>query len=120
MEERMIQFIAALRAGGVRISLAESADAFKAVDRLGIQERDDFRLSLRATLVKDASGLPVFDELFPLFFDSSDAPAMSDVMEDMSPEEAQMMAQMMRQFSEQIRQMMEKTAARRAVEPAGA
>jgi uncharacterized protein with von Willebrand factor type A (vWA) domain len=108
MEERMIQFIAALRAGGVRISLAESADAFNAVDHLGIQERDDFRLSLRATLVKDASGLPVFDELFPHFFDSSDAPEMSDVMEDMSPEEAQMMADMMRRFSEQIRQLMEK------------
>ena len=108
MEERVIQFIAALRAGGVRISLAESADAFTAVDRLGIQERDDFRLSLRATLVKDASGLPVFDELFPLFFDKSDAPPMSDVTEDMSPEEAQMMAQMMRQFSEQLRKMMEK------------
>ena len=39
MEERVIQFIAALRAGGVRISLAESADAFTAVDRLGVQER---------------------------------------------------------------------------------
>ena len=108
MEERIIQFIAALRAGGVRISLAESADAFTAVDRLGVQEREDFRLSLRATLVKDASGLPVFDELFPLFFDSSDAPPMSDVMEEMTPEEAQMLADMMRQFSEQLRQMMEK------------
>ena len=108
MEERMIQFVAALRAGGVRISLAETADAFNAVDRLGVQEREDFRLSLRATLVKDASGLPVFDELFPLFFDSTDAPPMSDVMEEMTQEEAQMLADMMRQFSEQLRQLMEK------------
>ena len=108
MEDRMIQFIAALRAGGVRISLAESADAFNAVDRLGVQQREDFRLSLRATLVKDAGGLPVFDELFPLFFDASDAPPMSDVTQDMTPEEAQMLAQMMRRFSEQLRQMMEK------------
>ena len=38
---------------------------------LGVQEREAFRLSLRATLVKDADGLPVFDELFPLFFDSA-------------------------------------------------
>ncbi len=108
MEDRIIQFIAALRTGGVRISLAESADAFRAVDRLGVQERDDFRLSLRATLVKEANGLPVFDELFPLFFDSGDAPPMSDVTEEMSEEEAQMLAQMMRQFSEQLRKMMEK------------
>ena len=53
MEDRMIRFIAALRAGGVRVSLAESADAFYAVDHLGVQDREAFRLSLRATLVKE-------------------------------------------------------------------
>src|SRR5947207_605282 len=63
MEERMVQFISALRAGGVRVSLAESADAFTAVDLMGVQEREAFRLSLRATLVKDASGLPGFEEV---------------------------------------------------------
>ena len=108
MEERMVQFISALRAGGVRVSLAESADAFKAVDMLGVQEREFFKLSLRATLVKDASGLPVFEELFPLFFGSADAPPMSDMTEDMSPEEAQMLAEAMRMFNEQLRKMMEK------------
>ena len=68
MEDRMIKFIAALRAGGVRISLAESADAFTAIDKVGVQTRESFRLGLRTTLVKEATGLPVFDELFPLFF----------------------------------------------------
>jgi uncharacterized protein with von Willebrand factor type A (vWA) domain len=108
MEERMVRFITALRAGGVRISLAESADAFRAVDSLGVQEREFFRLSLRSTLVKDASSLGVFDEIFPLFFGSADAPPMSDVMQEMSPEEAQMLAQAMRMFNEQLRKMMEK------------
>jgi len=108
MEDRLIKFIAALRAGGVRISLAESADAFTAVDRLGVQEREAFRLSLRATLVKEAGGLPVFEELFPLFFGSGDAPPMQNVMDDMAPEEAQMLAQMLRMFNEQLRKLMEK------------
>lgn len=108
MEDRMIRFIAALRAGGVRVSLAESADAFRAVDNLGVQNRESFRLSLRATLVKDASSLPTFDELFPLFFDSSDSPPMQDLTEDMSPEEAHMLAQALRMFNEQLRKMMEK------------
>jgi len=89
MEERIIRFITALRAGGVRVSLAESADAFAAVDQLGIQERDRFRLSLRATLVKDHASLPVFDELFPLFFGGGAPPPMNDLVEDMSQEEAQ-------------------------------
>jgi len=54
MDRRIVQFISALRASGVRVSLAESADAFKAVEHLGIQDRESFRTSLRTTLVKDA------------------------------------------------------------------
>jgi len=108
MEDRIVRFIAALRAGGVRVSLAESADAFRAVEDLGVEEREAFRLSLRATLVKDASSIPIFEELFPLFFDSADQPPMQDVTEEMTPEEAQMMAQALRMFSEHLRKMMEK------------
>jgi uncharacterized protein len=109
MEERIVRFIAALRAGGVRVSLAESADAFRAVENLGVEEREAFRLSLRATLIKDASSLPIFDELFPLFFDTADQqPSMQDSTEEMSPEEAQMLAQALRMFNEQLRKMMEK------------
>ncbi len=108
MEERLVKFISALRAGGVRVSLAESADAFRAVEDLGVQQRDAFRFSLRTTLVKDAESLPVFDELFPLFFDSGDAPPMMDLTGDMSPQEAQMLAQALHQFNQQLRQMMEK------------
>ena len=51
MESRILQLIAALRASGVRVSLAESAEAFSAVDLMGIQDREQFRLSLRATPV---------------------------------------------------------------------
>ncbi len=108
MEERMIRFISALRAGGVRVSLAESADAFEAVRTMGVQAREPFRLGLRATLVKDAGSLRTFDELFPLFFDSADSPPLMDIMEDLSPEEAQMLAQLLRQYSEQLRQTMER------------
>jgi uncharacterized protein with von Willebrand factor type A (vWA) domain len=109
MEDRIVRFIAALRAGGVRVSLAESADAFRAIEHLGIQAREEFRLSLRATLVKDATSLPVFEELFPLFFDTADQqPAMMDATEEMSEEEAQMLAQAMRMMSEQLRKLMEK------------
>jgi len=108
MEERLVKFISALRAGGVRISLAESADAFRAVEDMGVQQREAFRLSLRATLVKDADSLPVFEELFPIFFDSADAPPMMDLTEDMSPEEARMLAQALQQFNQRLRQMMEK------------
>ncbi|MFZ5886805.1 MAG: vWA domain-containing protein [Chloroflexota bacterium] len=109
MESRILQLIAALRASGVRVSLAESAEAFSAVDIMGIQDREEFRLSLRATLIKDARDIPIFEKLFPLFFGSGQPPAMGgNPMDDMTPEEAQMLADALRQFAQNLRQRMER------------
>jgi uncharacterized protein len=108
MDKRIVQFIVALRNSGVRVSLAESIDAFKAIDQLGVQDRDIFRTTLRTTLVKDKSDLPTFDELFPLFFQSVEPPAMDKPSEEMTPEEAEMIAKALREFSDQLREMLEK------------
>ena len=109
METRILQLIAALRASGVRVSLAESGEAFSAVDLLGIQDREQFRLSLRATLVKDVRDLPTFDKLFPLFFGSGEPPLMGgNAMDQLSPEEAQKLAEALRQMSQQLRERLER------------
>jgi uncharacterized protein with von Willebrand factor type A (vWA) domain len=108
MEERIIQFIAALRASGVRVSLAESADAFGAVDVMGVQDREAFRLSLRATLVKDAGGISTFEELFSLFFDGAGVPPLLNLTQDLTAEEADMLARALRQFSQELRRLLEK------------
>jgi uncharacterized protein with von Willebrand factor type A (vWA) domain len=109
MESRILQLISALRASGVRVSLAESTEAFSAVDLMGIQDRQHFRLSLRTTLVKDARDLPVFDKLFPLFFGIGQPPLMGGNPETgLSQEEAQMLAQALRQFTQELRQRMER------------
>jgi uncharacterized protein with von Willebrand factor type A (vWA) domain len=109
MESRILQLISALRAGGVCVSLAESAEAFSAVDLMGIQNREDFRLSLRATLIKDIRDIPTFDKLFPLFFGSGQPPMMGgNPSDDMTPEEAQMLADALRQFAQNLRQRMER------------
>ena len=109
MESRILQLISALRASGVRVSLAESAEAFSAVDIMGIQDREEFRLSLRATLVKDLKDIPVFDKLFPLFFGTGTPPMMGgNPSDDMTPEEAQMLADALRQYTENLRQRMQR------------
>jgi uncharacterized protein len=108
MDQRIAQFIAALRASGVRVSLAESADAFKAIDEMGVQDRDLFRVSLRSTLVKEARDLETFEKLFPMFFQSSQPPPMQDATKGMSPQDAKMLAEALRQFSDQLREMLEK------------
>ena len=109
MEGRILQLIAALRASGVRVSLAESAEAFSAVDLMGILDRNVFRLSLRATLVKDARDLPVFDKLFPLFFGSGQPPLSSGNLNDeLTAQEASFLIDALRQFAEQLRQNIER------------
>jgi len=110
MESRILQLISALRASGVRVSLAESAEAFSAVDIMGIQDREEFRLSLRATLIKDLKDIPTFDKLFPLFFGTGQPPPMmgGNPSDDMTPEEAQMLADALRQFAENLRQRMQR------------
>ena len=108
MDERIVKFIAALRSAGVRVSIAESTDAFRAIECLGIKDREVFRISLRASLVKDASDIPVFEELFPIFFSNGQSLPLTNPTEDLTPEEAQKLAQALRQFNDQLRQMLEK------------
>jgi len=107
MDKRIVEFIAALRASGVRISLAESKDAFEAVDELGVMEREQFKTGLQATLIKDAKNIPQFEELFPMFF-QADQPSMNNPTKNLSKEDAEMLARALRQFTEHMRKMMQK------------
>jgi len=94
MDKRMVDFIRALRAAGVRISLAESIDAMHGVEEVGVNDRDQFRAAMKTTLVKEAKDHDKFDYFFPLFF-SSNQPPMQDIMQNMSPEQQQMLQQAM-------------------------
>ena len=100
METRILQFAKALRAGGIPVSQAETLDAMQAMLSIGISEKQQFRRSLRATLIKNAPDLELFDELFPIFFEGVDGapPDMQNIMEGMSDEEAQALAQALRQL----------------------
>ncbi|MGO9265621.1 MAG: vWA domain-containing protein [Candidatus Binataceae bacterium] len=68
MEEKLVEFANLLRQNGVRVSLAETLDAISASDVTGLNERDLFRSALRATMIKRANEIPVFDELFDVYF----------------------------------------------------
>jgi uncharacterized protein with von Willebrand factor type A (vWA) domain len=68
MDGRIVEFTALLRENGLRVSMAEHLDAFHAVRRLGLRDREVFKEALRATMVKRAVDLPVYDDLFDLYF----------------------------------------------------
>src|SRR5260221_3578798 len=92
MDKRIVEFIRTLRAAGVRISVAESADAMDAIDEIGLFERDAFRSALKTTLVKEKNDGPTFEHFFPFFFDSG-APPMFDMEQELTPEQQQMLQQ---------------------------
>jgi uncharacterized protein with von Willebrand factor type A (vWA) domain len=68
MQDRIIEFANVLRRNGVRVSLSENMDAFRAIDLLGIEDPALFRTALRSTLVKREIDLKPFEELFNFFF----------------------------------------------------
>src|SRR5437762_11852984 len=68
MEERLLEFASVLRRNGIRVSLSENMDAFRALELIGIGDPGLFRHTLRTTLVKRASDVKPFEELFDYFF----------------------------------------------------
>lgn len=68
MEARVLDFVAALRRADMRVSPAETLDAFAALGVAGLEDREVFRSTLRSTLVKRARDLPLFDLLFDLYW----------------------------------------------------
>ncbi|MBA4397742.1 MAG: hypothetical protein C0394_10245, partial [Syntrophus sp. (in: bacteria)] len=68
MEDVIINFIAALRNAGVRISVSESLDAVRAALLVGFSERQAIKDSLAATLAKSVGEKEKFDACFDRYF----------------------------------------------------
>lgn len=68
MDAKLIEFVALLRQNGIRVSLSESMDAFRALASVGIGDREVTRAALRAATVKRAVDLDAFERLFELYF----------------------------------------------------
>ena len=106
MEDRIVEFANVLRRNGVRVSLSENMDAFRALGLVGIRDPHLFRNALRATLVKRASDVKPFEELFDFFFlgigeaiDALDRRIMEEL--GLTPEQFQ-------QMLEQIQRLLKK------------
>ena len=78
MDKSILEFIGALRGSGVRVALSENIDCFKALEILGLEDKHMFKAALRSTLVKRTADLPIFDQLFELFFTSLTKPLMQE------------------------------------------
>ena len=68
MQTRLLEFAELLRHHGLRISPAESLDALASLEIAGLTDREIMRGALRATMVKRAVDVPIFDDLFDVYF----------------------------------------------------
>jgi len=72
MDRTLANFIRALRNSEVRISTAETLDAFSAVELVGYEDRDFLKRSLSLVLPKTVDEKDTFDACFDQFFAFSD------------------------------------------------
>jgi uncharacterized protein len=107
MQSRVIEFANVLRRNGIRVSLSENMDAFRALELLGIEDHGLFRNALRATLVKRTGDIKPFEELFDYFFlgigqalDALDRKIMEDL--GLTPEQFQ---EMLEQIQKLLKEM---------------
>ncbi|MFI7013944.1 VWA domain-containing protein [Streptomyces sp. NPDC050164] len=63
-----MRLVGALRAHGIRIGTGETVDAARAVEALGLADRELLREGLAATLLHGTGGRQVFDPVFDLYF----------------------------------------------------
>jgi uncharacterized protein with von Willebrand factor type A (vWA) domain len=68
MLEILNEFIVALRASGLPISMTEHLDAAAAISHIDLGEREVFKAALRATLVKSEDHFDAFDLTFEVYF----------------------------------------------------
>jgi uncharacterized protein len=98
MDKRMIDFVRALRAAGVRISLAESQDALYGVEIIGVENLEHFKSTMKTTLVKDSNDQDMFEYFFPLFFNAN-KPPLQNIPENLSQEDQDMLQQALRSLA---------------------
>ena len=107
MEDRIVEFAAVLRRNGIRVSLSESMDTFRALELIGVQDPLLFRNALRTTLVKRTTDIKPFEELFDFFFlgigqaiDALDRRIMEEL--GLTPEQFQQMLEQIQRFLKEM------------------
>jgi uncharacterized protein with von Willebrand factor type A (vWA) domain len=86
--ERLTGLVGALRSHGVRIGTGETVDAARALEALGLADRELLREGLAATLLHGTGQRQVFDPVFDVYFprrvgaSDTDAPADREDLRD--------------------------------------
>jgi uncharacterized protein with von Willebrand factor type A (vWA) domain len=68
VEARIVEFAEVLRQNGLKIGVSETLDAVTASGHVGVEDREEFRAALQATMCKRSGDVETFDRAFEFFF----------------------------------------------------
>ncbi len=68
MEKLVSEFIDLLKEAGIKISISDKMDCYKALQKISVFDSNIFYLTLRCTLIKSHVEYPIFDYIFNEFF----------------------------------------------------
>ena len=106
MDQRITEFVRGLRAAGVRVSVAEAAEAAAAARAVGLADRQAFRRALSASTVKARGDQAAFEALFPLYFGSG-GPPLQDALEDLDPEDQDLVRAALEALSGRLQRLLD-------------
>ncbi|MEM7216769.1 MAG: VWA domain-containing protein [Pseudomonadota bacterium] len=89
MDQTLAHFIQALRNSNVRVSPAETLDAFTTVDLVGYRDREHLKRSLALVLPKTEDEKDTFDACFDEFFKIDDVSTNTDTTEGLEDGEGE-------------------------------
>jgi uncharacterized protein with von Willebrand factor type A (vWA) domain len=72
IESKLYEFIDVLRDANITVSADELLALFNALPHISLMEKDVFRQTLKTTLIKDYTDIPIFDKCFDDFFSPGD------------------------------------------------
>ncbi len=103
MNEQLLSFVEALREANVKVSQSEVVDALQSVSAIDVLDRDLFRCTLAATLIKDVLHRTLFDRLFDIFFPASPTTYYREIQdEERASEELELSEQRSRDIRRQL------------------
>ena len=68
MDARIVEFAEVLRQNGLKVAMSETLDAARGASELGLEDREQFRAVMRATLCKREADVATFDRAFEFYF----------------------------------------------------
>jgi uncharacterized protein with von Willebrand factor type A (vWA) domain len=83
MNEPIVRFLRVARSAGIRVSVAESIDAFRALDLVGYEDRRAVKDTLGLVIAKTADEKQRFEDCFDLYFSRN---AFSEMRDERRPE----------------------------------